>query len=66
MNCYLHLIHEISYFDRNKIEKLDKHLKILMQDPTKAFGGLNVTFVGDFHQKKCFSKNAMYKNDFVQ
>ena len=66
LNCYMLLIDEISYFDRNKIEKLDKHLKILMQNPTKAYGGLHVIFVGDFHQIECFSNNTVYKNDFVQ
>ena len=37
-----------------------------MQNPTKVYGGLNVIFVGDFHQIECFSNNTVYKNDFVQ
>ena len=64
--CYMFLIDEISYFDRRKIEKLDKHLKVLMQNPTKPYGGLNIVFIGDFHQIECFSRNPIYKTEFVQ
>ena len=65
-NCYLLIVDELSYFSKDKLIKMDKQLRTLMREPSQPYGGLNIVFVGDFHQIEAFSGDVIYKNWFTQ
>jgi ATP-dependent DNA helicase PIF1 len=43
-------VDEVSFASREFIEKLNDSLKSLLQEKTKAYGGMRMIFSGDFSQ----------------
>ena len=44
------VIDECSFCSQQQFEKLDKRLRRLRSQLDKPYGGVNIIFIGDFHQ----------------
>ena len=64
MNRTLLLIDEISSMSQGQLVKLGRMLRRLRCEPDRPYGGINIVFIGDFHQLLPFggAKEALYNN----
>ena len=56
------VIDECSFCSQQQLEKLDKRLRRLRSQLDQPYGGLNIIFIGDFHQLIPISGDAIYSN----
>ena len=64
-HAYLLIIDEISFASKSFIEKLNKRLGQLLQNPGSKFGGIHILFVGDMSQLDPVGQKAMYKEEDI-
>ena len=56
------VIDKCSFCSQQQLEKLDKRLRRLRSQLDQPYGGLNIIFIGDFHQMIPISGDAIYSN----
>ena len=64
MHVIILVIDEISFMSISQLTKLDRMLRRLRCEPDRPYGGINIVFIGDFHQLLPFggAKEALYNN----
>ena len=53
---------EISFGGKKVIEKLNKNLRELKEEPSLKFGGLDIVFSGDFSQLEPVNQKSLFKD----
>jgi hypothetical protein len=48
--AYFLIVDEVSFASRVTMERLNEKLKLLLDSPTKRYGGMSILFAGDFSQ----------------
>ena len=64
MHVIILVIDETSFMSISQLTKLDRMLRRLRCEPDRPYGGINIVFIGDFHQLLPFggAKEALYNN----
>ena len=63
VDARLLIVDECSFASEVDFKKMHEHLKSLMKDHFKLYGGLNVVFAGNFSQLEPVGRDLIYKND---
>ena len=56
------IVDEISFGGKKVIEKLNKNLRELKEEPSLKFGGLDIVFSGDFSQLEPVNQKSLFKD----
>ena len=60
------IIDEISFASDSNLIKIDKHMRLLRDEPGKRYGGVHMVFAGDYRQLEPVRGTPIYKSDKIR